>query len=223
MANQRVHEFAEKVALITDASSDVGRAAAFQLALQGAFVIAGLPAASSERSVIDELRSLGTLASSVEGDLSSSAGVDALIAEVENTFGRLDLLVNCLKSGPHSSFEQMSEEDFERSIGQNLKAAYFVTKKSLSLMSPRPKPKIVNVVWNGPSDDPVFKISQDAVIGLTRELARTLPPNFRVNCVAVKSDAGTGVTIPADDVARVITYLLSSEAKGLNGQILEAG
>ena len=237
MPTPSVHAFAEKVALITDGTSPIGRAVAMQLALQGSYVIVAFNESSSEsKRALEELKSLGTLANAVETDISTVAGAKKLVAEVEAMFGRIDLLVNCVKFQDNSAFDEATEEIFTATIDANLKSTFFVTQAAISLMKSRPKPKIVNVVsaldTEETEQNPLFVVSQKALIGLTESLAETLPKNFRVNAVAIsekKSKAEnldaelftpkTGIA--ADDVARTILFLLSSEAIGLNGQIIK--
>lgn len=236
MPAQSVHAFAEKVALISDGTNPIGRAVAMQLALQGSYVIVGLPLESEEHErALNELKSLGTLANAVKADISTVEGAKLLVGEVEKMFGRIDLLVNCLKPETVSAFDETNEKTFDEAVNANLKSTFFVTQEALKLMKPRPKPKIVNLV--SAIDTPetqmnvLYSAMQNAVIGLTKSLAKTLPKNFRVNAVAVSEKqtqtenldtelfrAKKGIS--EDDVARTIVYLLSSEAIGLNGQIL---
>jgi 3-oxoacyl-[acyl-carrier protein] reductase len=237
MSVQSIHAFAEKVALITDGNNPIGRAVALQLALQGAYVIVGFSQISeNSKSALSEMQNLGTLASAVEGDITNVAGAKNLVGAVEQMFGRLDLLVNCLKFRDDSAFEETTDDLFESTLGANLKAAYFVTQEAIRLMKSRPKPKIVNVA--SAIDTPeternvLFAASQTALIGLTESLAKTLPKNFRVNAIALseKKSAAEDLDaelfrpksgVSADDAARAVCYLLSAEAIGLNGQILK--
>jgi short-subunit dehydrogenase involved in D-alanine esterification of teichoic acids len=120
-----IHGFAEKVALIINGSDGIGRAVAMQLALQGCFVICSYAKTSDEaKSALDELQMLGTLANSFE-----FTDAKTLIDEVEKLFGRLDLLVNCVKSDADSSFQIET-----------------ITNESVCLMKNRPKGLIVNVI-----------------------------------------------------------------------------
>jgi len=238
MAVQSVHQFAEKVVLITDGTSSIGRAVAIQMALQGSYVISGFSSISDKLSdPLRDLRELGTLASSVDTDITSVGGAKYLVDEAAKSFGRIDLLVNCLKSGPQSSFEDTDEKEFAKSISHSLKAAYFVTQAALELMKSRPKPKIVNVFSACDTDEtaqnPLFASSQAAIREFTQSLSLSLPKYFRVNGIAVsekKKESGIDAelfrpqtAISADDAARSIVYLLSSESIGLNGQILTVG
>ena len=236
MPAQSIHAFAEKVALITDGENPVGRAVALQLALQGAYVIVGFANSSEEnRRAISELQNLGTLASAIETDISSLEGAKKLVAETDAMFGRIDLLVNCLKFSNDSAFEETGEDVFDSALNKNLKAAFFVTKEALRLMKTRPKPKIVNIVsaLDTPETEKnvLLAASQKSLVGFTESLAKSLPKNFRVNAVAVSEKRGKNEDLDAelfrpkagvaeDDVARVILFLLSSESVGLNGQTL---
>lgn len=237
MSVQSIHAFAEKVALITDGDDPIGRAVALQLALQGAYVVIGFSQISeSSKSALAEMQNLGTLASAVEGDITSVAGAKNLVGAVEGMFGRLDLLINCLKFRDDSIFEETTDNLFERTLGSNLKAAFLLTHEAVRLMKTRPKPKIDNVAsaLNTPEtkQNVLFAASQTALVGLTESLAKTLPKNFRVNAIALseKKTAAENLDaelfrpksgVSADDAARAVCYLLSAEAIGLNGQILK--
>jgi hypothetical protein len=183
-----VHGFAEKVALVVNGAEGVGRAVALQLALEGCYVIVSYQ--ESSRSQIDalaELKALGTLASAFE-----FFDAPTLIGEVENLFGRLDLLINCVKSGTDSKFQIET-----------------MTNAALELMKNRPKPSIVNVTSEGQE---VF-------------FAVDLPANFRQNCVVTKEKKAViehelFSVNNFDNVARVVLFFLSSEARALNQQVL---
>jgi 3-oxoacyl-[acyl-carrier protein] reductase len=237
MPAQSVHAFAEKVALVTDGDNPVGRAVALQLALQGCYVIVGFSRISEgNRRALAELENLGTLASAVEADISTVEGAKKLVGEVEKIFGRLDLLVNCLKFRHDSMFEEVTEDVYTKTLDANLKAAFFVTQEAIRLMKTRPKPKIVNVAsaFDTPETERniLFASSQNALIGLTKSMAAALPKNFRVNAIAVSEKQSPQENLDAelfrqkagvseDDAARIIVFLLSSEAIALNGQILK--
>lgn len=125
MPPQTIHAFAEKVALVINGSEGVGRAVALQLALQGCYVIVSYQNETNQTDkTLEELKSLGTLASSVE-----YSNVENLTKNVEGLFGRLDFLINCVSS----------KEGSKTSIDE-------LTSAFLYLMKYRPKPTIVNVI-----------------------------------------------------------------------------
>jgi shikimate 5-dehydrogenase len=183
-----VHGFAEKVALIVNGSEGIGRAAALQLALQGCYVIVSYEKTSEKQTdALEELKSLGTLANAFQ-----FSDAETLLKEVNNLFGRLDLLVNCVQP------EADAKEQIET-----------ITGEALELMKFRPKPSIVNV------------ISENQEVCFVENL----PANFRQNCVVgkVKKSVVEHELFTLnnfDDVARVILFFLSSEAKALNRQVL---
>lgn len=182
------HGFAEKVALVINGSEGIGRAVALQLALLGCYVIVSYEKTSEEQTnALEELKSLGTLANSFQYSDS-----ETLFNEVNQLFGRLDLLVNCVKT------ETDSVSQIET-----------ITNEALELMKFRPKPTIANVI----SENQIVYFYPD------------LPNNFRQNCV-VKKEKNQVIehelfsTNNNDDIARVVLFFLSSEAKALNQQVL---
>lgn len=187
-----IHAFAEKVTLIINGGEGVGRAVALQLALQGAYVVVAFSGESEEnRRALDELKSLGTLAHSIE-----YTDAKVLIDEVDKIYGRIDLLVNCVKSGADSAFQINT-----------------ITEESLRLMKTRPKPTIVNVG------------TDVKTVERTKYFAAELPEKFRVNCVIMPEKKEVKefelFTVSTnDDTARVVNFFLSSESKTLNGQVL---
>lgn len=236
MAVQSTHAFSEKVALITGGENTFGRAVAMQLALLGCYVIVGFSGKDEQNErALSELKNIGTLANFFQSDLTTAKGAKTLVDEVEKLYGRLDLLVNCARFVPEFLFEETVETQFNQTIDEILKSTFFVTQNAINLMKSRPKPKIVNLVSAIDTPDTemnvLFSAVQNSVIGLTKSLAKSLPKNFRVNAVAVSEKQKQTENLDAelfrakkgiseDDIARTIIYLLSSEAIGLNGQVL---
>ncbi|HMQ02441.1 MAG TPA: SDR family oxidoreductase [Pyrinomonadaceae bacterium] len=234
MASYGTHHFAEKVALVSDVGSPVGRAVSMQLALLGSFVI-GIDRESTDtaRRSIDELVNLGTLAKCISADPATQEGCETAAEAVREMFGRLDLLVNCLKNEPESVFQDHTQAGFIELVQANLGSVHFLTNAVTGLMKDRPGPRIVNIAWSDNSD-PTFAAVQAGVIRFSETIANWLPDNFRVNCVAVGSkwpanfanDKGGRSEcrrVEPDEVARAVLFLLSSESAGMNGQVLNLG
>ena len=216
MSSQSIHQFAEKVALVSDVSHPLGKAAAMQLALLGAFVIVGEPA-DSAGGIVKEMISLGTLAGSVAFERNENDRGQKLVQAAANKFGRLDLLLNCCKFAGDTPRMFAEIEDISRSASQ--------------LMRERPKPKIVNCFSTFCMRTTDRKTFETAAKDFTARSVTVLAPKFRSNTIIAHEERAVPVntgglelrppsSIAWDDAARVAVYLLSSESISLNGQCL---
>ncbi len=226
-----IHAFAEKVALITDGTNAVGRAVCMQLALNGAYVIVGLPEPNPEgHGLIEDLSALGTHVNTCVWDPFALDGPKALIDQAVSFFGRLDLLINCLKIDAPSN---LKNGDIDRQIIEgSLTSTLSVITEAIPYLEQRPRPRILNVISNALIGDLAQTAGNYGIVGLTKTLPAKLPPKFRVNAVNVLSRATTagsldpapvredGIAAP-DDVARTVLFLLSGEAVAINGQLIE--
>lgn len=219
--------FAEKVALVTNGAHGVGRAVALQLALAGAYVVVSYhPDDEAGGQVLHELREMGTLAHAVAADVSRAEGASGLFGAVDDAFSRLDLLVHV--SGPAAAMMlgEIQEAEWERVIGRDLKSAFLCAQLAAPLMKQRPAPAIVNVAAAagvaGQFGGAHHHAAGAGLVGLTRALAGELE-RVRVNCV-IAGRAESGETlVEADEVARACLYLLSPEARRVNGQVVTVG
>jgi 3-oxoacyl-[acyl-carrier protein] reductase len=231
---QSFRGFSEKVALVTNGASGLGRAVALQLALEGAYVIVQYaPTEVDAEQVVAELKSLGTLALSTADDVSEWSGVERAFAFIQDSYGRLDLLVNVAGSLRDFPLEELTEEVWEEQVGKALRSAVLCSRAAAQLMSLRPSPAIVNVAGAyGTSlrSSIASGVTASAFAGLTRALAIELKSRIRVNCVVVgaapESVAESSEIFPKpanDDVARACIYLMSPDSKAITGQTLYVG
>src|SRR4051812_47182281 len=147
MPGQSFRGFAEKVVLVTNSDSRVGRAVALQLALEGAYVVAHHSPGSSGKETIRQLIELGTLAMAFEADLGTKAGIDVLYSSVGEAYGRLDHLV----VAPHDHAKndpapKPSDEEWDTRVSLPVKSTYFTVEGAAPLMKGRPSPAIVAVL-----------------------------------------------------------------------------
>jgi 3-oxoacyl-[acyl-carrier protein] reductase len=244
LPGQNYRGFAEKVALVSDGASARGRAVAFQLALEGAYVIVGYgetEGAEGER-VAQELREIGTLAHAVRADVWQPEGVESAFRLVEESFGRLDLLVNSAHAYADSAPDELTLEGWNQIIDVNLKSAFLCSQAAARLMRGRPKAAICNILAEAglsasASGAVHYVAAQAGLVGLTRALARAFAPRIRVNAVAFAGHESESLeleespaqaasirrTTPPDEVARACVYLLSPEAGTITGQTLLVG
>lgn len=118
-----------KVALITGAGSGIGQACAELFAEEGAKVVVESFTAEKAERVAAGIRERGYTAVAMQGDVAIAADVERVVAETIRQFGRIDILVsNAAVQKVVESIELLSEEDWDRVIDVNLKAAFLLTK-----------------------------------------------------------------------------------------------
>ena len=180
------------VALVTGASTGIGRSAALALAGHG-YDVAVNYASSKTRAeeVAKEAEELGVRALTVQADVADEPAVRAMLATVEQTFGRLDALVNnagTTVSTPPSDLDGLSMEDWDRVFAVNVRGMFQVTRAAVPLLRRSPLAAVVNtasIVGLRPGPQPFpYATSKAAVVALTRTLAGALGPEIRVNAVA---------------------------------------
>ena len=122
-----------KVAVVTGATQGIGFGIAREFIAQGAkVIITGL----NQTEVDDATRTLGKACTGAVADASSPIGMDSLLREVESGRGRLDIVVCNAAIGLHAPLAKITEEQYDRSVGTNLKGVIFTVKSSYLLMKP---------------------------------------------------------------------------------------
>ena len=119
----------DKVVLVTGAGSGIGQACAELFAEEGAKVVVESFTAEKAERVAAAIRERGYTAVAMQGDVAISADVERVVAETIRQFGRIDVLIsNAAVQKVVESIELLSEEDWDRVIDVNLKAAFLLTK-----------------------------------------------------------------------------------------------
>lgn len=181
-----------KSALVTGASSGIGRSVALALARAGWDVAINYSRSEAEaRAVAAEAEGFGAKALLCRCDVAEDAGIRAMLAAVDAAFGKLDALVNnagtTTKVRP-GDLEALSVEEWDRIFAVNVRSVFLVTRAALPLLRKAPAPAIVNtasIVGLRPGPQPLpYAASKAAVVNLTKTLALALGPEIRVNAVA---------------------------------------
>jgi len=233
-------------ALVTGGASGIGLATVELLARSGASVaVNDLPSEALER-VIARLTSEGSSVHAVPGDLSQSTAAAAVAGRAAELLGGIDYLVNNAGAPftrspiPPSDLTALTDEFWDRILRTNLMSAFWMTKA----LAPRLREAcgaVVNTVsisaFGGGGSSTAYATSKAALAGLTRELARGLAPDVRVNGIApgfVNSnwecsfgdiDAAAQATVPLArvgqpaDYAEVIVYLCAG-AGYITGEVI---
>jgi 3-oxoacyl-[acyl-carrier protein] reductase len=180
------------VALVTGASTGIGRSAAIALAKNGYDVVINYSRSDAAAKVTaGEAEAAGAKTLLYRCDVSDDAGVRAMLAATEKEFGRLDVLINnagtTVEVEP-KNLEDMKVEDWNRVFNVNVLGLFLVTRAAVPLLKKSPNGCIVNtcsIAGLRPSAQPLpYAASKAAVANLTKTLANSLGPEIRVNAVA---------------------------------------
>lgn len=231
-------DLSDQVALVTGSAHRVGRAIALELARQGAHIMVHYNSSSPEavRSTVQDIKSMGVDAYSVQADVGTPEGVEHIFTAVRENFGRLNILVNSASVFQKRGLLDVTYEEWQQTLAVNLTGPFLCTQAAAELLRRNSPPggAIVNICDRG-VDGPWLEyahhgVSKSALWALTQVSAISLGPDIRVNAVVpgpVMKPAGrsmsdeaweaVGKTLPlqrtgsAEDVARAVVYLVREE------------
>jgi len=233
-----------KVALVTGASRGIGAAVARRLAADGATVaLIYKGQAATAEEVAAGIRRAGAQAATFQADVADERSVNAMIKEVVEKFGRIDILVNMAGIFEAAPVGQISREMFDNEFSTHAWSVIATTQAALPYF-PASGGYIVNVSTNLVHDPgngtAVYSAAKAAVEVLTRGFARELGSRgIRVNAVApaiTRTDMTAG--IPKDhleaetkltplgrlaepeDIAEVVAFLASSDSRWITGRTI---
>lgn len=172
-----------KVALVTGASSGIGRAAAMALANQGAKVAVAARRVDKLQALAAEIKNHGKEALVLEMDVTKKDQIVAGVAKIVETFGRLDILLNNAGVAEFAPFDTMTEGQWDKTLDTNLKGYFLVAQASAREMTKHKWGRIINIssiasagVGVGFPQIAQYCASKGGVIGLTEALADELAP-----------------------------------------------
>ena len=236
----------KRTALITGASRGIGRDTARALANAGASVAVAARDRRGLESLAAEIAAAGGEAYAIELDLLDLDSIERAVASAVERLGRLDILVNNAGIGEERPALEVSEEQWDWTIGVNLKGLFFCSQAAARRMVEQRYGRIVNLGSQagraGIREESVYCTSKAAVEGLTRVLALEWAPyNVTVNVVAPTFIRTPGTApfldqpeylesvlarIPLGrvgstmDVAAAVLYLASPAADLVTGSVL---
>lgn len=230
-----------RVALITGGAKGIGRAVALDLASQGwAVAICYRTSAKEAAEVIEAVRQKGSKGIAVECDVSKSAAAVSLVERVRQEYGRIDALIN--GAGPYHRVSLLKEtnDGWHSMFNNNLHPVFYLTQAVIPVMKAQQWGRIVNFSMANAEQliaQPQLTahyITKVGLLALSRSFAKLIAPDgITMNCVSPGFiDSGSAPPdeldkmvkfIPAgyvgsvDDAVGAVRYLLSDEARYVNG------
>ena len=179
-----------KVALVTGAGRNIGRAIALALADAGAKVAVNVRGSRDEgQAVVDEIAARGGHALLVVADVTERAEVDAMIGSISKHFGRLDIVVNNAAIRHEVAFADLSYADWRAAQAVCVDGAFHCTQAALPLLRGSEAGTVINIsgltAQTGAAKRAHVVTAKAALGGLTRALAHELAEfGITVNCVS---------------------------------------
>ena len=185
-------ELEGKVSLVTGGSGDIGNAIAKRLGQSGSTVVITYVGAEDLASqTVDEIKAEGGNASALRLDQRDPNEIEAIISQISQDHGRLDILVNNAAWNigiPFPNLEELTAEIWDRVLETNLRAPFLLARAAASLLKADGGGHIVNISSAGGispgSSSIAYSSSKAGLNHLTRFLAVAMSPDVAVNCVA---------------------------------------
>lgn len=235
------------VALVTGGTLGIGLACAERFAAEGARVAVVSRDQRNGEAALERLKTLGGVARFFAGDCLKAGDVDPIVAKVAQTWGRIDILVNCV-GGFYASprLDKLEVAEWRQGLEWNLTAKFIAIKAVVPFMKERGYGRIVNVasiagrtgIVAAPLD---YSAAKAGVIGLTRRLAGELAPfGITANVAApgttlspriarlserrleqIRQNIPVGRIASPEEIAHGIWYLCTPGAGFVTGAVLD--
>jgi 3-oxoacyl-[acyl-carrier protein] reductase len=240
------NELGGKVAIVTGAGRNIGRAIALALAEAGAWIVVNARSNRGEAdAVAREIAARGGMALVHIGDVADAAGMQAMADTVIKQLGRIDILVNNAALRREKPFAEMSYAEWREIMNVTLDGTFHCVKACLPGLRQSGAGTIVNIgglsAHTGAKDRAHVVTAKAGIVGFTRALAHDLADDgITVNCVVpgligtprpkdkpepahhLTHRTITGERGRPEDVAAAVRFLCGPGARYVNGQAIHA-
>jgi len=238
--------FQGRTAIVTGAARGIGRAICLEMARQGCDVAFNYSrSADQAATLVSEIAGLGRRAKAVAASVTSPEAAESMVAAVKAEFGSIDYLVNNAGITRDKLILRMTEKDWDEVLDTNLKGAFVFSKAVVPLMLKARFGSILNISsisgLTGIAGQANYSASKAGLIGLTKALAKEVASrNVTVNALAlgmITTDmtdalpeeyrAKVIASVPlgrlgnVTEVASVVAFLLSDQARYITGQVIQ--
>jgi len=215
-------QFRDQVVLITGAGRGTGRMLAEAFAAKDAVVAANDITPINLDETIQGIKQAGGRVKDYVFDISKKMPVQAMLNQVIDDWGQLDILINNAHVDPKKGLLDLDEWDWRRAVDVNLTGAFLVAQSAARIMKEAGCGVIVNVLSGGDGHS-ALKVCQMGLLGLTKELADEFNTyNIRVNAVITKSLGSSSEESSNFGIIDNTLQLCSLEAESINGKIFVA-
>jgi NAD(P)-dependent dehydrogenase (short-subunit alcohol dehydrogenase family) len=249
MSNHPLRTLDGKIALVTGASSGIGRAAALELARRGAKVVASARRHAEIEALVTEIKKEGFEATGVVADINKESDVIGLVAKAVATYGRLDVAFNNAGTeGAFSPFVDQTNETYDTIFDANVRGVFWSMKHEAKAMLAQGHGSIINNASMGGvigfANAALYIAGKHAVLGLTKTASiEWFRHGVRVNALCpglidtrfqdriwpseqAKKDFGAA-SVPgrmgtSEEMAKVVAFLASDDSTFISGHGLLA-
>jgi len=236
-----------KVALVTGASSGIGKAIVLYLAEEGADVAINYHSNLEEaEEVVKQVKSIGRRAIAIKADVSSNAEVKEMFGKVISEFSTLDILVNNAGIGNLALAVNMTDDTWNLMLGTHLYGTMNCTREALKIMLKKKTGKIINIAsicgTTGCLGASHYSAAKGGIIGYTHAVAReVISKGINVNAIApgyidtpllvkggltdemlkiLLAEIPIGRLGKPREIASLVAYLATDDANFIVGQVI---
>lgn len=238
-------DLSERVAIVTGSGQGIGRAIALKLAEAGATVVINdVGDSAPAEGVAEEIRKMGGESLVILADVSQSTEVASLVDTAIEKYGKVDILVNNAGITRDQLIIRMSDDEWDKVLGINLKGVFLCSKTVLRPMMRQHWGRIISISsivgLIGNAGQANYASAKAGIIGLTRTIAKEVASRgITANAIApgfidtamtqqlpeerrqeLMNQVPLGFLGTPRDVAEVVAFLASEEARYITGQVV---